>query len=150
MTARDFENPKSPQILLSSSSQGQGQGGSSSREREGDEGQKRRPPTAAAAVVRRISSLGQLMVSRYHDESQWTESGTDPYGLSCLDSQGTVDITHHGDMHATNPITPLPLPDFASGGGETVTSEERKESFHTKLISSLYEIQIKTPQDDGG
>jgi hypothetical protein len=150
MTARDFENPKSPQILLSSSSQGQGQGGSSSREREGDvgrdEGQKRRPPTAG-----RISSLGQLMVSRYHDESQWTESGTDPYGLSwCPDSQGTVDITHHGDMHVTNPITPFPLPDFASGGGESVTSEERKESFHTKLISSLYEIQIETPQDDGG
>jgi hypothetical protein len=91
--------------------------------------------------------LTQTILSRYHDESHWIESGTDPYGLSYPESHSSADITHHD--HVTNPVAPYtpsagPRSDEPEAEG---TGHEGNESFHNKLISSLYDIRMESPQD---
>jgi hypothetical protein len=151
MTQPDFNHPESPQILLSSHSSSPSHGrfeseneieqrSQQSKQNEGGKNRKK-------SFLNAKNTLSRIILSGYHDESQWTESGTDPYGLSYIDSHGSVDITHHN--HVTNPTTPLPLPDLESSRGEAKeTDGEGNGSFHTKLISSLYDIHIETPQDD--
>ena len=105
-------------------------------------GTKKKPHSKASAL------LTQTILSRYHDESHWVESGTDPYGLSYLESHSSVDITHHD--HVTNPVAPL-RPSAGSHDDEIVREsgpgDESNESFHSKLISSLYDIRMENPQE---
>jgi hypothetical protein len=99
----------------------------------------------SGAKTRKFSSkasalLTQTILSRYHDES-WIESSTHPNSSSYPESHSSADITHHDDV--TNPVAhPQLSADPESGGGSG------DQSFHNKLISSLYDIRMESPQDE--
>ena len=73
----------------------------------------------------KVDSLTRKIL--YYDDSQWIESSNDQYGFIYSDTFPSNSI----DRPTSQQILPI-----------------QKESFHTNLISSLYDIRIETPQNE--